>query len=213
MLTDIFLETARLRLRRFTPADEDSLVALDSDPEVMRYLNGGIPTPREVIAATVLPGFLASYDRVPGFGVWAAEESASGAFLGWCSFRTRTGVAPMEEVRLGYRLRRAVWGQGLATEGARALLHQGFTALGVGRVAASTYEYNRASRRVMEKLGMRHVRSFRPTPDDLARTDTFAPDAGEVWDGDEVEYAITRDEWEQHAPTIPPCPPRTNRTS
>ncbi len=68
------LETARLSLRRFTAADVDRLVDLDGDPEVMRYLNGGTPTPRDVIEREILPRFLAVDRRHPGLGFWAAFE-------------------------------------------------------------------------------------------------------------------------------------------
>ena len=74
----IYLETERLLLRRFTPADVENLVELDSDPAVMRYLNGGVPTPRDIIERDILPRFLASYDEMGEFGRWAAIEKATG---------------------------------------------------------------------------------------------------------------------------------------
>ncbi len=190
----VYLETERLVLRRFTPDDAELLVELDSDPEVMRYLSGGPATPREVIEGEVLPRFLASYERAEGYGFWAAIEKTSGAFVGWFGFNPHDEVGA-GEVSLGYRLRRSAWGQGYATEGARALIRKGFEELGARWVFATTYEYNMASRRVMERLGMRHVRSFRLAAEDLGDAGTFDGSAQEVWEGDEVEYAITREEW------------------
>ena len=198
----VFLETERLVLRRLTIADLDDLVALDGDPEVMRYLTGGSGTPREAIEREILPRWLGYYEQYDGFGFWAAIERDSGAFVGWFSFRPHEG-SPPGEVELGYRLRRAAWGRGYATEGARALIRKGFSELGVRRVVANTYEYNVGSRRVMEKAGLTLVRRYRPTPDDLAAGDTFA-DAGaaaEVWDGDEVEYALSKEDWERREAT------------
>ena len=64
----VFLETGRLVLRRFTEADVDNLFELDSDPAVMRFLTGGKPTPREVIQNETLPAFLRYYDRFDGYG-------------------------------------------------------------------------------------------------------------------------------------------------
>ena len=192
----VFLETERLVLRRFTEADVERLVDLDSDPEVMRFLTGGTPTPREVIQNDILPAFLRSYERFPGFGVWAATEKASGEFLGWFSFRPPGGAGP-DEVELGYRLRRAAWGRGYATEGSRALIRKGFAELGMRRVFATTYQDNLASRRVMEKVGMTLVRTYRLTPADLAAEGTFHSTAQEVWDGDDVEYALERADWER----------------
>jgi RimJ/RimL family protein N-acetyltransferase len=195
-MMEIFLETDRLLLRWFTSADVDNLVALDSDPEVMRFLNGGIPTPRAVIEREILPRFLGWYERYDGFGYWAAIEKSTGEFLGWFAFHPPEDGDP-EEVELGYRLRRAAWGKGYATEGARALIRKGFTELGVRRVVATTYQDNIGSRRVMEKAGMTLVRSFRLTPADLAATGTFDAASQEVWDGDDVEYAIEKAEWER----------------
>ena len=192
----VFLETERMVLRRFTVADVDHLVDLDSDPEVMRFLTGGTPTPREVIQNDILPAFLRSYEHFPGFGVWAATEKASGEFLGWFGFQPKDAASP-NDVALGYRLRRAVWGQGYATEGARALIRKGFTELGMQRVFATTYQDNLASRRVMEKAGLRLVRTYRITLADLLATGTFHVTSEDLWDGDDVEYALLKADWEQ----------------
>lgn len=192
---ETFLATERLLLRRLTTADLDHLCALDSDPAVMRYLNGGLPTPRAEIERSILPRLLSYYARYEGYGYWAAIEKASGEFLGWFALHPTDG-GDAAEAALGYRLRRSVWGQGYATEGARALIRKGFAALGMQRVTATTYQDNLASRRVMEKVGMRLVRTYRPTPADVVAADTFVP-AGEVWDGDDVEYALAKAEWQQ----------------
>jgi len=192
----VYLTTARLTLRRFTEADVDDLTALDSDPAVMRWLNGGVPTPRAVIEREILPRFLRSYQRHAGYGVWAAIERASGDFVGWFSFQPHDGADP-DEIGLGYRLRQPVWGKGYATEGARALIRKGFTELGAQHIIATTYQDNLASRRVMEKAGLRLTRTFRLTPDALiAEGDTFIP-SQDLWDGDDVEYALWRADWER----------------
>jgi RimJ/RimL family protein N-acetyltransferase len=192
----VLLETERLILRRLTEDDLDNLVELDSDPEVMRYLSGGSATPRDVITREILPRCLRSYEGSAGLGVWAVIEKASGDFLGWLSLRPHEG-SPPGEVELGYRLRRAAWGKGYATEGSRALIRKGFSELGVQRVVATTYQYNLASRRVMERLGLAHVRSYRLTPEELAAPGTFQSTAQEAWDGDEVEYALEKADWER----------------
>ena len=192
------LETERLILRRFSEDDADNLFALDSDPQVMRWLTGGAPTPRDVIVRDILPAFIHSYAPFPGFGVWAASERASGEFVGWFGFRPHEGATTAETISLGYRLRRAVWGRGYATEGARALIRQGFAAHGVQRVVATTYQDNLASRRVMEKLSMTLARAYRPTLADLQASESFDGAAvQDVWDGDDVEYEVTKTEWER----------------
>jgi RimJ/RimL family protein N-acetyltransferase len=202
---EIFLQTERLILRRITPADVDNLFELDSDPEVMRFLSGGAATPRDVIQNRILPAFLDSYQHFQGFGVWAADERSSGRFLGWFSLRPPDGGGP-ENVSLGYRLRRACWGRGYATEGARALIRKGFRELGVQRVYATTYEFNLASRRVMEKAGLSLLRRFRFTRDDLLAQQTFdsaSQSEDEPWDGDDVEYALCRDDWQRQVADEP----------
>jgi RimJ/RimL family protein N-acetyltransferase len=126
----IFLETERLVLRQFTEDDVDSLVELDGDPDVMRFINGGRPTPRQEIENDVLPTFLDYYERFPGYGFWAAVEKSAGRFVGWFHFRPAERAHP-DEIELGYRLRKSAWGKGYATEGSRALIQKGFAELGV----------------------------------------------------------------------------------
>ena len=182
----VFLETERLLLRRFTHDDVENLVELDSDPEVMHFINGGRATPRGEIETDVLPTFLGFYERYAGFGFWATEEKSTGRFIGWFHLRPAQG-APPGEVELGYRLRRSAWGKGYATEGSRALIDKGFAEFGVERVVAFGMVVNVASTRVMEKAGLGFVRIFhQPWPEYIE---------GEE-EGD-VEYALLRSEWEQ----------------
>src|SRR4051794_27542423 len=108
----VYLQTNRLLLRRLTAEDQDNLVELDSDPEVMRYLTGGRPTPREQVRDEVLPRLLAYYSQGDDFGYWAAADRASGEFLGWFHFRPHpgdaaAGASDRQGIELGYRLRRA----------------------------------------------------------------------------------------------------------
>ena len=191
----VLLQTDRLILRRFTAADLDNLFELDNDPEVMRYINGGNPTSRVIIQNDILPAFLHYDEQYPAFGFWAAVDKLSSSFIGWFSFRPVSDSAG--EIALGYRLHKAFWNKGYATEGARALIHKGFTELGVQRIVAKTYEKNLASRRVMEKVGMSLVRRFHLVPEDLLQADTYHAASLEVWEGDDVEYALERSEWQQ----------------
>jgi RimJ/RimL family protein N-acetyltransferase len=179
-----YLETERLLLRCFTADDAGVLVELDSDPAVMRYVTGGRPTPRAEIETEILPAWLGWYERTPGYGFWAAIEKAGGAFIGWFHLRPADDDRP-DEPELGYRLCTSAWGKGYATEGSRALIERAFRELGAERVTAGTMAINVASRRVMEKAGLRYVR-------------TFHSEWPEKIDGDEhgdVEYALTRAEW------------------
>jgi RimJ/RimL family protein N-acetyltransferase len=185
---DIVLKTPRLTLRQFTEGDVGNLFDLNSDPGVMRYLNGGRPTPREELRDEVIPFHLAVYERLDRLGTWAAEASATGEFLGWFHFRPGLS-SDITNIDLGYRLRRSAWNMGYATEGSRGLINMGFTELGIERVFGHTMTVNAASRRVMEKCGLT-----------LVRTTLYeGPEVIEGSEHGEVEYAVTKLEWEARA--------------
>jgi RimJ/RimL family protein N-acetyltransferase len=154
----IFLETERMVLRRFCIEDAQLLFELDSDPEVMRFISKGEPTPVVRIQNEIIPRFLAFYDQSPPRGFWAAHLRAGAEFIGW--FHLRPDKIQPEEMELGYRLKRGVWGRGLATEGSRALIAKAFDDWGYSKVCARTLAENLASRRVMEKAGLRFETEF-----------------------------------------------------
>ena len=156
--TATLLVTPRLRLRRFTVADADRLVALDADPVVMRYIARGVPTPRDRILGEILPRWIAGYAPGSCIGYWAAESLADGDFLGW--FHLRPDRFAREDMELGYRLRRQHWGVGLATEGSLALLDRALRVQRIATVSARTLAGNAASRRVIEKCGLRYTGEF-----------------------------------------------------
>lgn len=159
------VETERLTLRPLTTSDVDELEKLHSDPEVMRFLD-----PAEDVEAFLTDSFL------------AAIEKDTGRFIGWFEFDD-AGEGSFE---LGYRLHREFWGRGYATEGGKALIERGFTTGGVRRVFATTMFVNAGSRRVMEKCGLRYVRTFHLEWDE--------PLPGS--EHGEVEYALTKEEWQ-----------------
>ena len=167
-------------LRRFIPAAVERLFSLHNDPDVMRFLNGGRPASRREIEHEYRECFTKD-------GYWAAIEKATGDFIGWFAFHPREDRGP-HEFELGYRLRGSAWGRGYATEGSRALIRKGFTELGARRVLAETMAVNLASRRVMEKSGLKYVRTF--------HVNWSEPLAGA--EHGEVEYALTRAAWERH---------------
>jgi RimJ/RimL family protein N-acetyltransferase len=180
----VFLETERLVLRRFTEADVDDLADLNADPRVMRFLADGRPIPRTEVRDDLLPRILADYDRVAGRGTWLAAEKTTGDFLGWLELRAPDSGA-VAEAELGYRLRASAWGKGYASEGSRALIDKAFTETGLRRVWAETMAVNTASRRVMERVGLRYVRTF--------WVDWPHPIEGS--EHGEVEYELVRDDW------------------
>ena len=132
-----------------------------------------------------IPFHLGVYGRLDRLGTWAAESTATGEFLaGSTSALATSGISA--NIDLGYRLRRSAWHKGYATEGSRALIDRGFTDLGVERVFAHTMTVNAASRHVLEKCGLTLVRTF---PYEW-------PFEIEGSEHGEVEYALTKPEWE-----------------
>lgn len=158
--------TPRLTFRRFTDDDADLLVDLDSDPEVMRYLTGGQPTPRERVLNDILPRWAAARAVDPNRGFFAVFTNSSTTpptqnpanFVGW--FHLKAGHYWPEQIEIGYRLKRAFWNRGYATEGTLAFLEYAFHTLNEPVVIATTLVVNAASRRVMEKCGMTLEREF-----------------------------------------------------
>jgi ribosomal-protein-alanine N-acetyltransferase len=146
------IETARLRLRPFVPADAAAHRRLYADPEVTRWLGGGpfVGEEAERRSARALRRFVEQWEQ-RGFGVWAVLDRATGAFLGQCGL---SALDALREIELLYAFHRAAWGRGLATEAARAALAYAFDAAGLARVIAVASPDNLASRRVLEKIGM-----------------------------------------------------------
>ncbi len=151
------LETDRLILRPLGAEDADDLVALDADPEVMRYITDGQPvTPEAVLAG--LARRLAGADAEGWHGFLAALDRATGEWLGW--FHLVQDPDRPGTWDLGYRLKRSAWGRGLATEGSVELVRYAFEVRGAQRVTARTMLANRASRRVLEKAGLQWVGQY-----------------------------------------------------
>jgi GrpB-like predicted nucleotidyltransferase (UPF0157 family) len=143
------IETERLLLRPKMLEDLPFMNRLFSDPAVTRYLGDGKPRSLERVRQMLLAHM--EHERVYGFSLWLACERAGGEPVGDC------GLMPLDggpEVEVGYRFVPAVWGRGYATEGAAAALRHGFDVAGLEEIVAVAKPENRASRRVMEKIGM-----------------------------------------------------------
>jgi len=171
------LQTTRLTLSPCAPSDRSDFIALERDPEVMRFLNGGRPVDVEHIDPNAT--FLMPRGTEPH--VWTARRTAGGGFVGWFCLWPDSAT----QAELGYRLRRADWGQGLAAEGASALVDWGFKSAGYEKIVSCTMTVNHASRRVMEKIGMTHARTVAVDwPDPFPGCEH-----GEVW------YELMRSGW------------------
>lgn len=143
------LETSRLILREFTLDDVDSLARVLSDPETMRFYPA--PFDRGGVENWISRN-IGRYAK-DGFGLWAVVLKSSGEVIGDCGL-TVQNVDGVDEVEIGYHTRRDLWGQGLATEAARACRDFGFARFSVDRLISIIRSENLASRRVAEKNGM-----------------------------------------------------------
>jgi len=146
------LETKRLLLRQWCAADLPSFAQLNADPEVMRFFPALLRRTESDQMAQRCANLIAER----GWGFWAAEERASGAFIGFIGLHIPTAALPFQPcVEVGWRLARPWWGQGLATEGAVAALDFAFSRLALCEVVAFTAVANQRSEAVMQRLGMR----------------------------------------------------------
>jgi RimJ/RimL family protein N-acetyltransferase len=145
------LTTNRLVLRPWLDADREPFARMNADPRVMEFF--AVRPSREESDAMV--DRIETHFREHGFGLWAAVLRRGGAFLGFVGLDIPSYEAPYS-LELGWRLAAKYWGQGLATEGAHAVVGYGFQTLGLEEIVATTVPANTRSRRVMEKLGMTH---------------------------------------------------------
>jgi RimJ/RimL family protein N-acetyltransferase len=149
----IIFETPHLILRRITEADASLILALNSDPAVLKYLHEPVlqneEHAREIIRNIILP----QYEN--NLGRWAIITKGNNEFIGWCGLKHRP---ELEEIDLGYRLKPTVWGNGFATEAAAATLDHGFKKLHLSIITGRAHVENIASLKVLEKIGMTFIK-------------------------------------------------------
>lgn len=160
------IEAPRLIIRELRPDDAEGMFAMDSDPEVHRYLGSrpqtDIQESRDVIA------FVMKQYEENGIGRWAVELKEDGSFIGWTGWKLmRESVNKhVNHYDFGYRHLKKYWGHGYAYEAAKAALDYGLEVLGFRDVYAMTDVGNGASRHLLEKLGFefREVFMYNGTP-------------------------------------------------
>ena len=149
---DIVIETDRLLVRKFTEDDAPLLYDLNLDPEVIRYTHDpltDVEEARKVLEEVILPQYIL-YDH----GRWAVHLRSGLEFIGWCGLKYLTET---NEVDLGYRFKKNFWGNGYATEAARACIKYGFATLNLQRIVGRALPANLASIKVLEKCGMEYL--------------------------------------------------------
>jgi len=163
----LYIETARLRLRDWEEADLAPFRQLNADAQVMRYFPKILTDEETNAFAAVIRQEFAAY----GFGLYAVETKTGREFIGFIGFHRATFAADFTPcVEIGWRLQRSAWGQGYATEGAKACLEYGFTHLDFTKVYSFTAKINKPSERVMQKIGLTFGQEF-----DHPRVDPGSP--------------------------------------
>ena len=148
------LSTSRLWLRQWRASDREPFFRLNADPSVMEFLGGCLGR----TASDALTQRLEAEITRQGWGLWAVEVRASGAFVGFVGLRAPAFQAHFTPcVEVGWRLARDSWGQGFATEAGRECLRFAFETLALPEVVSFTVPTNHRSRAVMERLGLMRV--------------------------------------------------------
>ncbi len=147
------LRTGRLLLRRWRPGDLEPFAAMNADPEVMELF----PAPLDRASSDALVERIEAGFAEHGFGLWAVEAAPNNGFIGFTGLSVPGFEAAFTPaVEIGWRLARRAWGQGYATEAARAALHAAFGPLGLAEVVSFTSVANLRSQAVMRRLDMTH---------------------------------------------------------
>ncbi|MFC5523287.1 GNAT family N-acetyltransferase [Polaromonas jejuensis] len=151
MTQPIEIETPRLRLRQWRPADREPFAALNADPKVMEFF----PALLDRSASDAMAGRCESLIAGRGWGFWAAEIKAAGQFIGFVGLHTPMAELPFSPcVEIGWRLASDYWGKGFATEAAAGALDVAFGRLELSEIVSFTALGNLRSQSVMQRLGM-----------------------------------------------------------
>jgi RimJ/RimL family protein N-acetyltransferase len=177
-MAEIVLTTDRFDLRTLEPSDAVALQRFYGDPEAMRYIGSDGQAINERATEAAMARHIA-HQRENGFSLWAIVDRGDGSVIGCAGLYLVEGTGP--EVEIVYQLVRDRWGQGIATETARACLEHGLGPLGLPRIIGLSYPENGPSARVMQKIGMRsdgEVRAYGRTMLQFSATADDFPPAG-----------------------------------
>lgn len=149
----IVFETPRLILSQFTEEDALLILQLNSDWEVVKYVHEPILASEEQAKKILLDIILPQYKN--NLGRWAIHTKTGNEFIGWCGLKHRP---ELNEIDLGYRLKKDTWGKGYATEAAKYTLDHGLNDLDLNIITGRSHIENIASIKVLEKIGMQFIR-------------------------------------------------------
>lgn len=170
------IETDRLRLRPYTLDDLDNLAQILSNPEVMKYSpRGAIPKEKVKQVTREILEFFSQHWEQHSFGVWAVIYKQTSRLIGHCGLNF---LPNSPEVEVLYRFDQSYWNQGMATEATKASLRYGFEEVKLDSIVAITVAEHLASRRVMEKAGLKYEKDTN------------------FYDLDVVYYTLAREAWQ-----------------
>jgi RimJ/RimL family protein N-acetyltransferase len=152
----------RLRYKLMDESDADLLFELDQDPAVMKYLTQGKPSSRTHINNVLLPRMQQYRNPDKGWGLWQVSHVESESFIGWILARPMNFFSDNRneaDIELGWRFMQRSWGQGYATEAAKAVMMALHRQVGYHKFTALAVPANKGSIRIMEKLGMNYQKT------------------------------------------------------
>lgn len=155
-------DTSRLSFALMDDNDAELLFELDQDPEVMRYINGGKMSTMDDIINVMLPRMNSYRDAEKGWGLYKVIVKESNEYIGWVLVRPMdffNDNTQWDNLELGWRFKQSSWGKGYGTEAAKAIMDELADQKGYRRFAAIALAGNDASTRIMEKLGMKYIKT------------------------------------------------------
>lgn len=141
------IQTTRFYLREKLLSDAKDMYLLNAEPEVLKY-TGDLPFKDETEALDFIKGY--DHFEKNGFGRWVIVDRKTNEYLGWCGLKKHSDGM----IDLGYRIKKAYWGRGIASEAAAACLDYGFNVLNMSEIVGRSAKANLASIRILEKIGM-----------------------------------------------------------
>lgn len=154
----------RLSFQLLSEHDAPLLFEVDQDEEVMRYINGGSCTSMQTIIEVMLPRMAKYRDPATGYGIWQVRRQSDNSYLGWVLIRPmgfNTATPSSDDIEIGWRFKRAHWGQGYASEAAQAVAKAVLAQnQHVKYLSAIAMPANEGSIGVMRKLGMQFIKRY-----------------------------------------------------
>jgi [ribosomal protein S5]-alanine N-acetyltransferase len=155
----IFIETEKFILREILETDVEGMYALDSDPEVHKYLGNNPIESMDAALATIQ--HVRKQYKENGIGRWAIIDKASNEFVGWAGLKYEQNLRTnFNYYDIGYRLLRKYWGKGIASEAAKVSLEYGFNQLNINEIFAAAQVDNAASNKILTNIGLKFIETF-----------------------------------------------------